>query len=297
MNEQEHRTQNKLTTLSDITRPLNAPFGSFSQKLIHYETYNNAEKNKILKTEEFIDRIICGDALKVMGKMPSNSVHLAVTSPPYNVGKQYDNHFDGMEHEKYLEWLKNVWVQTKRVLVSGGRFALNIAPTGIKNFNPIHHDFAYQLREIGMAFRTEILWYKGIKPKKALGSLKSPRNPHIVPSWEYVLIFSKYPHKLEGNPQDADITSDEFIKFSDGFWQIEPETERRGHPAPFPEELVHRLVKFYTYKGNTVLDVFGGSGTTAVVCYKTGRRFTHIDISEKYCDIAKNRLEQAKLMR
>ncbi len=97
-----------------------------------------------------INKIICGDVLDEMKKIPSNSVHLAITSPPYNVGKEYDSHSDNMEYKEYLSWLMDVWKQTKRVLVPGGRFCLNIAPTGIKDFIPIHHDFSNQLRKIGM---------------------------------------------------------------------------------------------------------------------------------------------------
>jgi site-specific DNA-methyltransferase (adenine-specific) len=188
----------------------------------------------------------------------------------------------------------DVWKEVKRILVTGGRFALNIAPTSIKNFNPIHHDFIEQMRQIGMTMRTEILWYKQTMLRRtAWGSWKSPANPHIIPSWEYVLVFCKDSWKLKGDPKDIDITSDEFKRFSDGFWYIPPETRRRGHPAPFPEELIYRLIKFYTYKGNVVLDMFGGTGTVALVAYKTGRNFVHIDISEEYCKIASRRLEDA----
>ena len=82
------------------------------------------------------------------------------------------------------------------------------------------------------------------------------------------------------------------MKFSDGMWYIAPETQRNGHPAPFPEELIYRLVKFYSYKDNVVLDMFGGTGTVAVVCQKTGRKFIHIDISKEYCKTAENRLKK-----
>ncbi|MCJ7646363.1 site-specific DNA-methyltransferase [bacterium] len=241
------------------------------------------------------NQIICGDVLEVMKKIPDNSIHLAVTSPPYNVGKNYDNHNDKMDYKEYLNWLMEVWKETKRVLVPGGRFALNIAPTGIKNFVPVHHDFSNQLREIGMIFRTEIIWYKQTMLKRtAWGSFKSPANPHIVPSWEYVLIFSKDKARLEGNKTDADITRNEFMTFSDGMWYIQPETQRNGHPAPFPEELIYRLVKFYTYKGNTVLDMFGGTGTVATVCVKNRRNFLHIDISKEYCKTAESRIAKIK---
>lgn len=243
---------------------------------------------------ELINRIICGDVLEVMKEIPDNTIHLAITSPPYNVGIEYDNHHDRMSYDEYLKWLKKVWLETKRVLVSGGRFALNIAPTSIKNFCPIHHDFSNQLREIGMIFRTEIIWYKQtMRRRTAWGSWKSPANPHILPSWEYILIFCKDSWRLEGNPKDADITSEEFMRFSDGYWYIPPETNRKGHPSPFPEELIYRLIKFYSYRGNIVLDMFGGTGTVAVISYKTGRRFIHIDISEEYCKTAAKRLKEA----
>lgn len=252
-------------------------------------------KEKIEKKEFEFDRIICGDVLKIMQTIPDNSVHLAITSPPYNVGKDYDSHFDKMNYNDYLSWLEKVWKETKRVLVPGGRFCLNIAPTGIKDFKPIHHDFSNQLRNLGMIMRTEIVWYKQTMLKRtAWGSWKSPANPHIVPSWEYVLVFSKDKSRLDGNYKDADINKEEFMKFSDGFWQIWPETQRNGHPSPFPEELIYRLIKFYSYRGNIVLDMFGGTGTVAAVAYKRGRHYLHIDISKEYCKIAEKRIANLK---
>ena len=126
--------------------------------------------------------------------------------------------------------------------------------------------------------------------RTAWGSFKSPSNPHIVPSWEYVLVFSKKQNKLEGDSKDADITKEEFMKFSDGMWYIPPERKRNGHPAPFPEELIYRLIKYYSFRGNIVLDMFGGTGTVALVSAKTNRNFIHIDVSEEYCGTAESRL-------
>ncbi len=249
------------------------------------------------ETEVFIDRIICGDCLEVMKAIPGNSIHLIVTSPPYNVGISYENHNDNLAYVDYLNWMRKVWVEVKRILVKGGRFALNIAPTSIKDFRPIHHDFSNQLRDMGMIMRTEIIWYKQtMRRRTAWGSWKSPANPHIVPSWEYVLVFSKDSWTLASDSKEADITADEFMRFSDGFWYIPPESQRHGHPTPFPEELIYRLIKFYTYEGNTVLDMFGGTGTVAVVAQKTGRHFIHIDISPKYCEIAEQRLKTACML-
>lgn len=261
-------------------------------------TFRNLEE-KEKKDEKFkFNQFLCGDVLEMMKKLPDSSIHFAVTSPPYNVGKDYDNHNDKMKHQDYLDWLYKVWEETKRVLVPGGRFAINIAPTGIRDFVAIHHDYIEQMKKLGMKFRTEILWYKQTMLKRtAWGSFKSPANPHIVPSWEYVLIFTKDQDRLDGDPKMADITKEEFMQFSDGFWKIKPETQRKGHPAPFPEDLIYRLMKFYSYKGNNVLDMFGGTGTVAVIAKRTGRNFVHIDISPQYCKVASDRLENEKLQK
>jgi DNA modification methylase len=218
-----------------------------------------------------------------------------------------------MPYDEYRKWLIGFWKELLRVLVNGGRFALNIAPTSIKDFRPIHYDMARDLMDLGFIMRTEILWYKQtMRRRTAWGSWKSPHNPHMVPSWEYVLVFCKGSWTLEGNKEDSDITAEEFIKYSDAFWAIQPETRGRqpflkslypprrgrktpeekvaGHPAPFPEELIKRLVKFYSYRGNVVLDPFGGTGTVAAIAKRFGRHFVHMDISKKYSSIAAERV-------
>jgi site-specific DNA-methyltransferase (adenine-specific) len=257
------------------------------------------EKNKttVSASQDFqqsapeFNRILTGDCLEILPQVAADSIHFVVTSPPYNVGIEYDKHEDQLEYSAYRDWLKKVWTEVKRVLVPGGRFALNVAPTSIKNFRPIHYDLAHDFVELGFIMRTEILWYKQtIYRRTAWGSWKSPSNPHIMPSWEYLLIFSKDSWKLEGDREKADITGDEFIAFSNGFWYIPPEGKRRGHPAPFPEELIYRLIKFYTYQDNVVLDMFGGTGTVALTAAKTKRQYLHIDISEEYNEIARRRL-------
>lgn len=244
----------------------------------------------------FLDKIVCGDCLDVMRAMPDGCVHLAITSPPYNVGVNYDTHNDNLDYSEYLSWLNKVWAETYRVLVRGGRFALNIAPTGISKFRPVHHDLVRQLEALGMIFRGEILWYKQSMTAKrtAWGSWKSPSNPHIIPSWEYVYVFSKEEMHLEGNAEDIDITNEEFKKYSDAFWHIAAEGQRKGHPSPFPVELIYRIVKYYSYKNNIVLDMFGGTGTVALVARQTNRQFIHIDISEQYCQITANRIAKAE---
>ena len=243
----------------------------------------------------FFDRIVEGDARTILDSLPSESVHLAITSPPYNLGLSYRGYADDRPHDEYLAWLREVWRALHRVLVPGGRFVLNVAPTSIKDFRPIHHDLSTDLRELGYIMRTEIIWYKQTMGRRtAWGSWRSPSNPHIVPSWEYVLVFSKGQWKLPGDPTAVDITAKEFETFSDGFWAIPPERRRNGHPSPFPEPLIERLVKFYSYRGNVVLDMFGGTGTVAAVARRTGRHYLHIDTSPEYCQRAMSRVRAAR---
>ncbi len=242
----------------------------------------------------YFDRIVQGDAREVLESLPAESVHLAITSPPYNVKIPYRGYTDDLPPTEYLRWLKGIWSALYRVLVVGGRFVLNVAPTSIKDFRPIHHDLSRDLRDLGYIMRTEIIWYKQTMGRRtAWGSWRSPSNPHIVPSWEYVLVFSKGQWKLPGERRAIDITAKEFETFSDGFWAIPPERRRNGHPAPFPEALIERLVKFYCYRGDVVLDMFGGTGTVAAVARRLGRHYLQIDSSGDYCRIAYERTRRA----
>src|SRR5208282_2522297 len=253
-----------------------------------------AERSRRSAEDRSFDRIVLGDAREVLDRLPAASVQLAITSPPYNVRIPYREYTDDLPPEEYLRWLKGVWKSLYRVLVPGGRFVLNVAPTSIKDFRPIHHDLSRDLRDLGYIMRTEIIWYKQTMGRRtAWGSWRSPSNPHIIPSWEYVLVFSKGQWRLPGDPSRVDITAQEFETFSDGFWHIPPERKRHGHPAPFPEELIERVVKFYSYRENVVLDMFGGTGTVAAVARRLGRHYLHIDSSPEYCAQAAERVRHA----
>lgn len=241
-----------------------------------------------------VDSILCGDVLDEMASIPDSSVHMAITSPPYNVGAGYIDYSDDREYGEYRDWLSRVWKETRRVLVPGGRFALNIAPTSIAHYRPVHMDLSEDVEEAGLQPRTEIIWYKQNMTAKrtAWGSFRSPRHPHVIPSWEYVLIFHKDQWKLEGDRLKADISSADFVAWSDGMWRIAPATAHHAdHPAAFPEQLIRRLLLYFTYQENTVLDMFGGTGTVATVAKQLGRHFIHIDESPTYCAAAIQRLE------
>lgn len=228
-----------------------------------------------------------GDVLQA--KIPDNSIHLIITSPPYNVGIAYDTHSDNMEYTEYITWLTEVFVFLYDKLVDGGRLCINIAPTGIKNFQPIHHDLITQLRATNYRFITEIIWYKQNRTARtAWGSFCSPSCPYVLPSWEYIYVLQKGEKLIED--KKPDITKAEFMKFVDGFWNIKPETKKRGHPVPFPEELVYRLIKLYTYPGDMVCDPFSGSGTVQKVAREEKRLFQIIELSEDYYKLAMDRV-------
>jgi DNA modification methylase len=232
-------------------------------------------------------RCFNSDILKA--NIPNNSLHLIITSPPYNVGIEYDTHSDNMEYTDYIKWLTDVFVFLYDKLVDGGRLCINIAPTGIKNFAPIHHDLITQLRATNYRFVSEILWYKQNRTARtAWGSFKSPSCPYVLPSWEYVYVLQKGEKLI--SDKIPDITKEEFLKFVDGFWNIKPETKKKGHPVPFPEELVYRLIKLYTYPGDTVCDPFGGSGTVAKVSREQKRDFILVEISSEYFKIAMDQI-------
>ena len=241
------------------------------------------------------ERIITWDCLDVMKTIESDSVHLIITSPPYNLNLPYISYEDNLSHSDYLKWLKKVWKECYKLLVSWGKLIINIAPTGIKNFNPLHVDMINICRWLGYIFRAEILWYKQtIKNRTAWGSRMSPSNPHVLPSWEYVLVFQKEWPNLIWDKTKIDITAEEFKKWSDAHRYIPPETSRKGHPAPFPEELIYRLIKLYSYQDNLILDPFGWTGTVAAVAKKLHRQFIHIDISKDYNQIATRRIQYEK---
>ena len=248
--------------------------------------------------EPYVNRIICGDAAEALAGIPSGSVDLVITSPPYNFGHAYaqDPHDDTYEWNEYFAILNAVWTECFRVLKPGGRLAVNVQPL-FSDYVPTHHIISRQLAGLGLLWKAEFLWEKNNYNAKytAWGSWKSPSMPYIKYTWEFVEVFDKETHKKTGRREDIDITADEFKEWVIGRWTIPPEHHMRefDHPAMFPEELPRRLMKLFSYKNDIVLDPFNGAGTTTLVAAKQGRRFIGIDISRQYCDTAIRRLQAA----
>ncbi len=241
---------------------------------------------------ENLDRIFSHSA-EDMSELPDCSVHLMVTSPPYNVGKEYD---DDLTLNDYLAFLERVWIETRRVLVPGGRLCINVANLGRKPYIPLHAFIAEQAIRLGFLMRGEIIWNKAASasPSTAWGSWKSASNPTLRDVHEYILVFCKDTFKRY-NPQNrtSTIGRDEFLEYNKSVWNLPAESAHKvGHPAPFPLELPRRLIQLYTFESEIVLDPFMGSGQTAIAALKAGRHFVGYEIDQKYVELATLRIQE-----
>jgi len=236
------------------------------------------------------NKLILGSA-ENMKELPDNSVHLMITSPPYNVSKEYDQDLSLTE---YLKLLENSFRETYRVLVNGGRACINVANLGRKPYIPLSDYISNMMIKIGFSMRGEVIWNKAASasPSTAWGSWQSAANPILRDIHEYILIFSKGEYKREKGHKENSITKEQFMEWTKSIWTMNAESARRiGHPAPFPEELPYRLIQLYSFKGDIILDPFMGSGTTAVTAIKSDRKFVGYDISQEYIDLAEKRLK------
>ena len=229
-----------------------------------------------------------------MYELPDDSVHLMITSPPYNVGKDYD---DDLTQREYMELLNNVWCETYRVLVPGGRACVNVANLGRKPYLPLNAMITREMQNLGFLMRGEIIWNKSASAGAscAWGSWRSPANPVLRDVHEYIMIFSKEKfsrNKSATASKSATITRGDFLDFTKSIWSFPTASAARvGHPAPFPMELPSRLIQLYTYSNDVVLDPFIGAGTTALAAVRADRRYVGYEISSDYIKLAYERLK------
>ncbi len=260
--------------------------------------YEGLPKEKVVKYVEnklpntLLNKVFCKTSEK-MDELPDNCIHLMVTSPPYNVGKEYD---DNLSLKEYREFLKKVWQEVKRVLVPGGRVCINVANLGRKPYIPLDSFIIEDMIDLGFLMRGEIIWNKASSgsPSTAWGSWLSAKNPTLRDIHEYILIFSKDMFS-KGNPQKrkSTISKNEFLEFTKSVWTFPAESARKiGHPAPFPVELPYRLIQLYTFENEVVLDPFIGSGQTAIASIKTKRHYIGYDNNDEYVKLAKRRIKE-----
>lgn len=249
-------------------------------------------ENKISKKD--LNRLYAKSS-ENMDEIPDNSIHLMITSPPYNVGKDYDNDLSLMEYE---ELLTNVFSQTYEKLVTGGRACINIANIGRKPYLPLHMIVIHIMLKLGFLMRGEIIWDKSASAggSCAWGSWMSASNPVLRDYHEYILIFSKESYsKNKAQVKKDTISKEDFIQWTRSIWTFPAANAKRiGHPAPFPLELPHRLINLYSYKEDVVLDPFCGSGTTCLAAIENDRYYVGYDIKQEYIDLSNSRISKHK---
>lgn len=262
-------------------------------KKYYYAKNHNFSKNNNELPAEFRNKIIVGNSEEVLKKLPDNCIDLILTSPPYNSGRRYDNYNDSINWEDYFQKLFAILKECIRVLKFGGRIVINVQPVVSHNV-PLHHIISNFFIQQKLIWMGEVIWDKQHYNCRttAWGSWKSPSSPYMKHTWEFLEVFAKGTLIHSGNRELIDITATEFRKWVVAKWNIAPEHDmvRYEHPAMFPEELAKRVIKLFTYKNDVVLDPFNGVGTTTVVAKRLGRIYLGVDISEKYCRKAQERI-------
>ncbi|MEN8241874.1 MAG: site-specific DNA-methyltransferase [Chloroflexota bacterium] len=253
------------------------------------------EKKEVIYTEnqvpEKILNTILAHSSEQMSELPDNSVQLMVTSPPYNVGKEYDQ---DLSMDDFRQMLRRVWQETYRVLVPGGRACINIANLGRKPYLPLHSYLIEDMNSLGFLMRGEIIWDKAASASSstAWGSWQSASNPTLRDVHEYILVFSKESYRRKPpEKRENTISRDQFLEYTKSIWTFPSVTARKvGHPAPFPVELPTRLMQLYTFENEIVLDPFIGSGQTAIAALNNQRNYVGYEINPEYIELAKKRI-------
>ena len=242
---------------------------------------------------ELVDSVLLLDS-RNMSLLPDECIHLMITSPPYNVGKEYDR---DLNIDEYRSLLRDVFQEVYRVLVVGGRICVNVANLGRRPYIPLHSYIIEDLQVLGFQMRGEIIWQKGASAgsSTAWGSWMSASNPTLRDIHEYILVFSKGSMGRKQKGENT-ISRDEFLEYTKSVWNFNAISAKSvGHPAPFPVELPYRLIQLYTYKGDVVLDPFCGSGTTCIAALRTGRHYLGFDNQKEYVDLARKRISEAQV--
>ena len=234
--------------------------------------------------------ILHGDML-TDERIPENHIDLIVTSPPYNVNKDYGQSDDNLSYDEYLDftyyWLQKCLYWAK----SDGRLCMNIpVDTGKGTQRSLGADITYIAKQVGWQYRTTIIWNEGnISKSSARGSFMSASSPHIIAPVELIVVMYKDEWKKQNEvnqtPQKMNLCNGQT-----GCGLFGESKKKIGHPAPFPVELPKRCIKLFSYVGDIVLDPFMGSGTTIVASKTLDRKSMGIEISREFCELAFNRI-------
>jgi len=250
-----------------------------------------------------------GDA-RHLSMIPTESVHLICTSPPYGSLKTYPDHDNQLgnigSYEMFLEELDKVWAECLRILVPGGRVACVVGDVCISRraggrhyVLPLGADIQVRARKLGFDNLTPIRWLKvaNIKLEASRSSrfLGKPNLPNgiVKNDIEHILFFRKpggYRTPTEDMERRSRIETEEYMKFFAPVCADVTGQFRKGHPAPYPIEIPRRLIRMFSFSGDTVVDPFAGTGTTAIAALETGRSSISVEIEPSYIDMIEQRL-------
>ena len=291
------RRKTQTASFGSVVRESHSSKRFYSSKLFEeFKISGNIEFRENEIDENSLNRLYCKSS-ETMDEIPDESVHLMITSPPYNVGKEYD---EDLSLDEYLKLLSDVFSETYKKLVTGGRACINIANIGRKPYIPLHAMVIEIMMDLGFLMRGEIIWDKSASAggSCAWGSWMSASNPVLRDFHEYILVFSKESYSKNKNQEKRDtIEHDDFIQWTKSIWTFPAVNAKKiGHPAPFPVELPHRLINLYSYEGDIVLDPFCGSGTTCLAAIQNNRKYIGYDIKREYIDLAEKRISNQKFI-
>lgn len=220
---------------------------------------------------------------------------LIITSPPYNIGIEYNSNDDVLSYEDYLiftkEWLTNCYYWTRDT----GRLILNIPLDKSKGGQKsVGADITGIAQKAGWKYHSTIVWNEGnISKHTAWGSFMSASAPYVIAPVELILVLYKKGWKKIYGSKISDIAKKDFMEWTNGIWTFNGESKKRiGHPAPFPKELPYRAIKLFSFVDDVIFDPFSGSGTTVLTAVQNKRVGIGLDIDLTYCKLAKNRILQ-----
>lgn len=235
--------------------------------------------------------IRCEEGIELI-KASGIKVDSIITSIPYNVDLSYADYRDNKPYAEYIEWLKDIFGNCQEILPVGATIAINVGD-GRNGRIATHSDIIqFMTKELDYVMVATIIWNKNtVSRRNTWGSWMQPSCPSFPTPFEYILLFRYKDRRCKKFKGKATVTKEEFITNSSAMWTFKPETGRsKIHPATFPEELPRRIIQQMTYEDDLVLDIFSGTGTTAVAAKKLNRRYIGFELSDSYHNYAVNRL-------
>ena len=289
----------------------NAYNKEIERKKLQERRFEASEKMTVYDNpESYVNNVICGDNIIVMKdmlkKQMKGNFSAIVTSPPYNSNFNYGRYDDNKPYKAYLDYLLEPFSYYLKLLRTGGR-VIYIVPSFVKNdkkkkYGDYNHqlltDLTYRVREQFPKFKhySTIIWNKGEKGKnpynRSWGTYCNPQNPVNRVMHEYILVWSKETFDLENvEGFQPDISEEEFQELSWSVWDIAP-TSIQGSPNPcsFAPQLVQKLLRFFTFPNDIILDPYAGAGTTGIVANNNNRRYVCIEQNPNYCHFAQDKL-------